>query len=84
MGIREGLMAFFGRLVVVSCILAVMWGCTKAEVTEADTERMRREFSQENYERAMKEAGRGAELEEQKKREAEHLQGGSDQQEGLR
>ncbi|HVL39230.1 MAG TPA: hypothetical protein VM328_07550 [Fimbriimonadaceae bacterium] len=44
-------------------------------MSEADQAAVRKEFSQESYEEAMKKAGRGAELEEEKRRAAEHMQG---------
>jgi hypothetical protein len=50
-------------------------GCPKSEVTESDSEAMRKEFSQENYEKNMKAMGKGAELEEEKKRAEQYQQG---------
>lgn len=60
-------------LVLSAALVAV--GCGQG-VTEQDQKDVRAEFSQENYERAMKASGREKELAEEKKRNAEHLAGG--------
>jgi hypothetical protein len=59
-------------------------GCgVDSEVTQSDVEKNRKEFSQENYEAAMIKAGKGKELEEEKKRNAAHMAaGGQGQEEG--
>ena len=49
-------------------------GCSKTEVTEGDIQSLGKEHSEQSYEDAMKKAGRGAELEEQKKMAAERGQ----------
>lgn len=58
-------------------ILAVLAlaGCNSGEITEADQEKMKKEFSQENYEKAMIAAGKEKELEEEKRRNAASMQG---------
>jgi len=51
-------------------------GCVgDSEVTRDDVEKNKKEFSQENYEKAMIAAGKGKELEEEKKRNAAHEAG---------
>lgn len=50
-------------------------GCSSGEVSEADQEKMKKEFSQENYEKAMIAAGKEKELEEEKRRNAASMQG---------
>ena len=50
-------------------------GCPKAEITETDTANMRKEFSEENYEKNMRAMGKGAELEAEKKRAEAYSQG---------
>jgi PBP1b-binding outer membrane lipoprotein LpoB len=65
--------------VVITLIAAAMLmvGCTPdTEVSQADVEKNQKEFSQENYEKAMIAAGKGKELEEEKKRNAAYSQGG--------
>lgn len=58
-----------------ACILAA--GCASGTVSQGDMEQMRREGGTEAYEEAMKKAGRGAELEAQKKADEERMaQGG--------
>lgn len=63
-------------------VAAALAGCGSDGVTQADAERNKQEFSQENYEKAMIAAGKSAELEEEKKRNAEYLrtQGGQGDQ----
>lgn len=52
-------------------------GCMNAgEVSQSDAEKNAQAFSKDAYEQAMIKAGKGAELEEAKKREAESLRGG--------
>jgi hypothetical protein len=63
-------------IVSAAVTIIVLTACTKTEVTEADSAKVKEEFSQENYEAAMKAAGKEKELEEEKKRNAAHLQGG--------
>jgi Pyruvate/2-oxoacid:ferredoxin oxidoreductase gamma subunit len=64
--VRLALIALAAGLVLAGC---------KTEVTEADSQRMREEFSQENYERNMKAMGKGAELEAEKARQQQHAGG---------
>lgn len=52
----------------------VLAGCGQG-VTQGDQDDVKAEFSQENYERAMRASGREKELEEEKKRNQEHLAG---------
>lgn len=56
--------------------LLILAGCASTGVTEADQAAIQKEFSKDNYEKAMKDAGKGAELEEEKRKEAEYLKGG--------
>ena len=58
-------------LLVVALAGVVLYGCQKSEVTNADAEKLKQEFSKDNYEKAMKEHGKGAELEQEKKAEQE-------------
>lgn len=53
-------------LVGLLMIAAVLTGCNTGDVSTSDMESVREEMSQENYEKAMREAGRGAELEAEK------------------
>lgn len=65
----------FGWLAL--CILtAGCSGSVDSDVTRSDVEKNQREFSQEAYEDAMRKAGKGAELEAEKQRNKEHLEGG--------
>ncbi len=48
---------------LIACVIAT--GCN-AGVTESDTAKMRKEFSQANYEKAMIAAGKGAQLQKEK------------------
>lgn len=50
-------------------------GVPDSDVTQADVDRNRKEFSQDAYEEAMKKAGRGKELEEEKARNEAYLRG---------
>lgn len=43
-------------------------GCQSGVTSDADSQKVLKEFSQENYEKAMINAGKGKELEEEKKR----------------
>lgn len=54
--------------------LAVLTGCAKTEVSNADVDNLGKTYTQESYEDAMKKAGREAELEEQKRIAAEREQ----------
>ena len=47
-----------------------------AEVTQSDAEKNKKEFSQDAYEDAMRKAGKGAELDAEKKRNAGYLNEG--------
>jgi hypothetical protein len=51
-------------------------GCNAGTVSQGDQEAVRKEMGTEAYEEAMRKAGRGAELEAQKKADAERMQGG--------
>ncbi len=53
--------------------------CKFGTVTHDDTQRMRDEFSKENYEKNMRALGKEKELEEAKRKEQEYLQGGQSQ-----
>jgi hypothetical protein len=70
-----------GKLIVLCGLIAqVCIGCMPdAEVTQSDVEKNQKEFSQEAYEQAMIKAGKGKELEEEKKRNAAYLNGGQSQ-----
>lgn len=65
------------RIVSAALAAACLMGCgvPDADVTQADVERNRREFSQDAYEEAMKKAGRGKELDEEKARNEAYLRG---------
>ncbi len=55
---------------------ALLVGCSvDSDVTRSDAAKNQEEFSQANYEKAMIAAGKGKELEEEKKRNAAHLGG---------
>ncbi len=58
-------------LVALICCLGLLStiGC-KSEVTEADQQKVSKEFSRDSYEKAMKDLGKGKELEEEKAKEA--------------
>jgi hypothetical protein len=54
----------------------VLVGCGPKEITNADDAEMRKKYGREAYEKAMIDAGRQKELEEQKRQEAiEHPNG---------
>lgn len=55
-------------ILLAACTFVV--GCGSG-VSASDSAEMRKEFSQDKYEKAMIAAGRGAELEEQKRLEAQ-------------
>ena len=65
-------MRFACGLVLVA---AVLGGCVKDEVTEADAQKMKNDFSQESYEKAMIAAGKEKELEEEKARNKARMDG---------
>jgi uncharacterized protein YcfL len=65
---RLALLVFLGAIALAGC-------SSSGEVSESDQEKMKKEFSQENYEKAMIAAGRGKELEDEKKRNAQSMQG---------
>ena len=73
--IARGLLLATVALVAAACN-------SKGEVTEADAARNKAEFSQENYEAAMKAAGKGDELAAEKARNDAYESGG--QTEGQR
>lgn len=62
------------------CGLILIGGCAKSEVTERDSDQVREDFSQENYEKAMQASGREQELAEEKARWAAHEASGRDSQ----
>ena len=59
----------FVLLVLVSALLVGCAGPT--ELTNADIDAQKKQFSQENYEKSMKDAGREVEIDKQKQDEAE-------------
>lgn len=61
-------------LLVMALMVA---GCNSSGVSESDQAKVSKEFSRESYEKAMVDAGKGKELEEEKRKEAEHLNGGA-------
>lgn len=67
------------RIAFAALAVACLTGCgvPDTDVTQADVERNRREFSQDAYEEAMRKAGRGKELEEEKARNEAYLRGQS-------
>lgn len=69
-----------GWLVLAVAGLSLVGCAPSGEVTQADQEKMKKEFSQENYEKAMIAAGKQKELEEEKKRNAASMQGGQGQE----
>jgi hypothetical protein len=52
---------------------AALMGCDPGTVSQDDMEAVREEMSKERYEQAMRDAGRGAELEAQQKADAERM-----------
>jgi hypothetical protein len=65
------------RALLALGILSMLFGCAPdSEVTQADVEKNQKEFSQENYEKAMIAAGRSKELEEEKRRNEAYQSGG--------
>ncbi|MEJ5171958.1 MAG: hypothetical protein WHU10_13305 [Fimbriimonadales bacterium] len=64
------------RVLPLLLAATVLFGCSAGSgVTESDAQKVKEEFSTENYEKAMRESGRADELEAQKQREAQYLQG---------
>ena len=65
------------RIVIAAVIVGMLasLGC-HTENTQADNDAIRKEFSQENYEKNMKAMGMGAELEAEKARQAKYQEGG--------
>lgn len=67
--------------ILAACLFAA--GCNQesvdADVTQADVEKNKQEFSQESYEEAMKKAGKGDELAAEKERNAQYQNAGGDQ-----
>lgn len=56
----------------LAAVAFALVGCnTPTELSNEDVEKQRKEFSQENYEKALKDQGKTAELEAEKKSEAE-------------
>lgn len=62
---------------LMPAIALVVAGCNSSGVSESDQAKVSKEFSRESYEKAMVDAGKGKELEEEKRKEAEHLNGGA-------
>lgn len=63
--------------ILLLAIVACACGCmTTGEVSQADAVKQQNAFSQDAYEQAMIKAGKGKELEEEKKRNAEYMKGG--------
>jgi hypothetical protein len=54
--------------------MAVLCGGCSAGISASDAASVRQDFSQERYERAMRKAGRGAEVEKEKSAAAERDQ----------
>lgn len=63
-------------LAAIAALGAIGCGIEDSEVSRSDAERNKQEFSQENYEKAMKAAGKEKELEEEKRRAEQYNQGG--------
>lgn len=68
---------------IILLALAVLFstiGCKGSEISEDEMKAQKQEFSSQNFDKAMKEAGKGQELEDYKKREAARNQqsGGQD------
>jgi hypothetical protein len=62
---------------LATIVVGLAMGCSNpGEVSQSDAVRNQEAFSQDAYEKAMIKAGKGKELEEEKKRNAAHLQGG--------
>jgi hypothetical protein len=62
-------------LAAVALLAAV--GCVKSEVTEGDSNSVKKEFSQDNYDAAMKASGKTQELDEEKAKWAAYEQAGT-------
>ena len=58
------------RVAIFVAASAVLAGCSSGTTSDADNQKLVKEFSQESYEQAMINAGKGAELEAEKKRDA--------------
>lgn len=64
-------------IIALTVLGLMLVGCAPdTEVSQADVEKNQTEFSQENYEKAMIAAGRGKELEEEKRRNEAYQSGG--------
>ena len=64
-------------IIALTVLGLMLVGCAPdTEVSQADVEKNQKEFSQENYEKAMIAAGRGKELEEEKRRNEAYQSGG--------
>lgn len=65
--------------IAVVCMFAA-FGCKGSEISEEEMNAQKKEFSSQNFDKAMKEAGKGQELEDYKQREAARNQqsGGQD------
>lgn len=59
------------RLLFGLLLAGLLSGCSSGELTNEDIAAQRKQFSKENYEKTMREQGRGAELDEAKRDEAE-------------
>lgn len=73
MGIQQ--VRALSLLALLAGVAVLGAGCTKTEVSEGDIKALGKEHNEQSYEDAMKKAGRGAELDEQKKMAAERGQG---------
>lgn len=60
-------------LMVVALAALALTGCNSGEVSTSDMENVRNEMSREAYEEGMRKAGRGDELEAQKKADAARM-----------
>lgn len=66
------------RTIVLFALIAVLasMGCGPKVVSDAEAQRLKAEWSQEAYEKAMREQGREKELEEGRRRDEEYARGG--------
>lgn len=59
------------RLTILAVGAALLGGCATGDISDSTSDQVRQEFSEANYEKAMKAAGRGAELEAEKQKAAQ-------------
>lgn len=60
-----------GMRASIALLCGILLAGCNVGVSQSDTAAVRKEFSQENYEKAMKAAGKGAELEKEKEAAAQ-------------